>query len=648
VRQFLADTLRRSPADCDELAKLMLAKTGGNPFFVNQFLHTLHQNRLLVFDRAARGWRWNMAFIEALGVTDNIVDFVLERVRKLPEHTRRTLKLAACAGASFDIETLVVLCEDEPAALQSHLVPAVEMGLILPLSASQPRPGGDGAAPRIASYAFAHDRVQQAAYSLIPQEARAATHLRIARLLERALAADEHERHIFEIAEHFDLGARLIEDADERIAVARLEFAAGRRAHLSLAHDTALRFLRAGLALLPAERWSSCYELTRDLTRAAMEAEQGNADFDAAWRLSQDLLTNAGDALDQATVYEFRLSVHIARNQPNEALELALEALHLLGISLPREPAAIQSQVEALREQLRLDAAGFTALEQLPALVESHQTAAIQILSHASTVAFLIRPQLWELIVMTTVSVCMRHGHSPLAALAYAWYGVLLCGREQELDLGCRFGDLAVRLLERFPGANVTARIGTLFNVFVLPWHRPIREAIDSLRAVAQCGLQNVDPEHALYAAINCTITRFFAGDPLADVHREQFTYLQIIDRHRLLFHRTFLSLWERTCYRLLGHAAQASDCQPDDATLALWQAENQVLLLLCAYCCRAMERYIDGDYDAALQAAEQGCAMPQVELAPCLWWSTWSSTPWRSWPVCRMPVSAPRRCWPM
>src|SRR5690606_26357938 len=107
---------------------------------------------------------------------------------------------------------------------------------------------------------------------------------------------------------------------------------------------------------------------------------------------------------------------------------------------------------------------------------------------------------------------------------------------------------------------------------------RPIREAIDSLHTVAQRGLQAVDPEHALCAAINYTITRFFAGDPLADVHRQQCAYLQIIERHRLLFHRTFLSLWERTCYRLLGHAAQPeqaaadSDRQPDDATLAQWQ----------------------------------------------------------------------------
>src|SRR5690606_28894668 len=153
--------------------------------------------------------------------------------------------------------------------------------------------------------AFAHDRVQQAAYALIPRQARAVTHLRIARLLERALAADERERRIFEIAEHFDRGAGLVEDADEREAVARLMLAAGRRAHLSLAHDTALRFLRTGLALLPADRWSSCYELTRDLTRAAMEAEQGNADFDAAWRFSDELLTHARDTLDQAAVHEF-------------------------------------------------------------------------------------------------------------------------------------------------------------------------------------------------------------------------------------------------------------------------------------------------------------------------------------------------------
>jgi predicted ATPase/signal transduction histidine kinase/CheY-like chemotaxis protein len=643
VRELLADTLGRShegaaaPAGAAgdagaggasvrtvpdslsnfaDLANLIWDRTGGNPFFVNQFLRTLHQDGLLTFDRALPGWRWDLGAIRARGITDNVVELMLERLRKLPAATQRVLELAACVGNVFDLATLAILCEDSPVEIHGHLLPALEAGLIQPRSAPATRDAGDAGsrAPAlvIAVHAFAHDRVQQAAYALVAEADRAALHLRIARLLASALPATERDRRLFEIAEHFRAGAALLGAAaepddrpakdpgaqpNERIEVARLFLAAGRRAKAALAHDAARRFLRAGLALMPDGSWREHYELMRDLALATVEAEYLNADFDAAGRLCTDILAHAHDVLDQVAVHEFQIIFHIARGKLVEAAEIGLATLVLLGIELPREPAAMAEREQLLLSELRLDDAGFAVLEQLPELTDPRQAAIQRILIHASVPAYITAPALWKLMVLVAAAQAMRHGHSALTAMAYAQCGALLGGNYQDLERGHRFGALAMRLLERFPDAELGVKVVNTYSVFVLPWNRPMREAVELNRGVVQRGLEVGDLEYAGMAGIQCGIARLFVSDPLPDVHREQLGYLALIERHRLFFNHAFGRMAERPVRALLGEPVAEYDLGP--------LADNPFLRFL-EHHGQALVSYVVGDHDAALAAARQ------------------------------------------
>jgi predicted ATPase/signal transduction histidine kinase/CheY-like chemotaxis protein len=600
VRRLLADTLRRPPEDAAELAELVVAKTAGNPFFVNQFLRTLHQSRLLAFDRGLRGWRWELGAIQALRITDNVVDLMLDRLRRLAPATRRALELAACVGNAFDIDTLAILCEDSPVAIHGHLVPAIELGLIQPQSGREARPSGDGGPPVlvVGAHAFAHDRVQQAAYALIPEPDRAALHLRIARQLGQALSEEERDRRLFELAEQFVLGAALIDDPAEQRAVARVCLAAGRRARESMARETALRFLRTGLALMPAGSWTHDYELMRDLALATVEAEYLNASYDAAQRLSEDILVHARDLLDKVAVYDFHIVFHIARGQLVEAREISLKVLAMLGVDLPREPVARQERAQALLAELRLDDAGLAALEDLPALDDPYQAAIIRTLNRASTPVFLTELALWPILISTMAARCMRHGHSSASAMAYVQYAGVLCGFHHDCERGRRFGDLALRLRERFPDPTLGFQAWNTFHVFVLPWTGPVRDGIEPLRAMVQRGREVGEIEFACLSAIECSHFRIFAGDPLEDIHREQRAFLALIERHRMPFHRAFAGIRERAVRALLGLPVPVDGLGPlaENPFLALYERCNQTML-----------RYVAGDYAAALAAAREG-----------------------------------------
>ncbi|WP_428264802.1 ATP-binding protein, partial [Haliangium sp.] len=592
VSELLADTLRRGAADCADLAALIMAKTGGNPFFVKQFLLTLHHEQVFEFDRSSSGWRWDLDAVRELPITDNVVDLMVVRMRKLSMGTQRTLQLAACVGNIFDTATLAIICEDSPAAIDDRFAPVIDMGMVrrrptLGLGGGSARPGG--------AYAFSHDRVQQAAYALIPANDEAAVHLNIARLLERSLSGEEREVRVFELVEHFVQGAALVDGDDERLRAAGLCLVAGRRAEESMAHESARRFLGAGLAFMPEQSWRDHYELMRDLTMAAAEVEYVNADVATARRLTDELLDNARDLLDKAKVRELQMMFHIAQQEMPEALEIGLDTLSMLGVSLPREPEAVNARVEELREQLDLNQARLAELENHPELTDPRQTMILRILERSATPAFYAEPVLWPLLTHTEVTVCVRHGHSALAAASYIQHAATLCGVNPDLELASGLGALALRLLERFPDPSIEVRASNMFHAFVRPWNEPDRGAVEQLRALVQRGLQAGALEHAFYAAMWCPWFRFQTGDPLDEVHRDQRAYQTLAERHGMVLHRDLIAVTARITRELLG--------RPADHERAVLQ---QPVVFLFQWTAQAALHNIMGDRAAALDAAER------------------------------------------
>jgi predicted ATPase/signal transduction histidine kinase/CheY-like chemotaxis protein len=631
VRELLAVALQRAPDDCTELAELVLARTEGNPFFVDQLLRTLHQERLLAFDRGLGGWRWDLGAIRALGITDDVVDLMIERIRKLPAASQRVLELAACAGNVFDTGTLAVICEDDPAAIQGHLVPAIELGLVRPLPAPAPRSidGGAGA------HAFAHDRVQQAAYALIAAEERGRVHLRIARLLAHGLAPAQREQRLFELAEHFVLGAPLLDDPAEKLMVARLCLAAGQRAQASMARDTALRFLRAGLALVPAPGWQAHYELTRDLTMAAAEAAYLTDQPDEAVRLSEEILAHARDVRDKAAVHQFRIILAHIQGRVSEIVPGTLAALAMLGIVLPREPAAQQALEQELHARLALDDAGFAALERLPAVADPQQSILItRLLPRLFSVITTIDPAVWRLMAATAVVQAMEEGHSAAAAMGHATYGMIICGQRQDFDRGLRFGELAMRLIERFPEPALAVKVECSVRFAVLPWSRPLRESLEPFRALTQRGLQLGDLQYACFAFIQRCLFRFVLGDPLDDVHREQLACLALIERHGLPTVRETASHWERVVRRLLDPAGFASEPEAPRPAASMFHELHQ-------RCTETILRYIAGEHEAALAAAVAGARCAPV-VGGFLWFA--EQTFWHSLAILAALPAEPER----
>ncbi|MEI6559095.1 MAG: AAA family ATPase [Rhodospirillaceae bacterium] len=355
VRRLVGGTTRRDDPEVDRLADLCHAKTQGNPFFLIQFLQSLHDDDLITLDREAGRWTWDAAAIAGRNSTDNVVSLMVAKIRRLEAGTGRALSLAACVGNSFDLATLAVASKEDPERLAGDLWPALKDGLILPLDNAYRclTPGigaGMGAGvPLSVRFRFLHDRVQQAAYSLIPEQDRTAAHLRIGRLLRAESPACGRDDRLFDIVDQLTLGRDLITDPGERHAFAALALDAARRAKASAAFEPALAYARAGLSRLGDQAWREDYSTLLGLHLEAAEAALMVDDFSGMESHAHAVLANANSPVDAAKVQMIRLTAAAGRGDPTSAVAIGLEALEAHGVTLPGALGRLRLRGEVAR-----------------------------------------------------------------------------------------------------------------------------------------------------------------------------------------------------------------------------------------------------------------------------------------------------------
>jgi predicted ATPase len=342
LMRLVADTLHVSADECAKLGALLHAKTAGNPFFATELLKTLHQEGAIAFDAGAGRWRSDGAAIEAASVTDNVVDLMCRKIGKLSEIAQEVLKEAACIDNTFALETLGVAGGRPALEVSSAIQEARKAGLLLP--------AGDGA------YRFLHDRVQQAAYSLIPEEARVATHLRIGRLLLGDRADAELGERLFDVVDHLNRGRARLCDDGERLRLARLNLLAGRRAKASAAFEPAYGYLDVGVELLDAAHAGRAAhpELAAALLAGRGECAHLAARFDDAARDFREAMALVDGDLERAGILELEMRMHSTRGDHERVIATALEGVRILGFECPEHPGKAAVAAELLRIKWRL------------------------------------------------------------------------------------------------------------------------------------------------------------------------------------------------------------------------------------------------------------------------------------------------------
>jgi predicted ATPase/signal transduction histidine kinase len=511
VVRLVADALQCEVAAAEALAALVHAKTGGNPFFVSRFLVALERDGLLRFDPMAGRWLYRIEQIADAPLADNVVELMTRSIGRLPPKTQYALTLAACIGNRFDAATLATVSEQSQAATAADLADALGEGLVVGVAAD------DAGTP---TFAFLHDRVQQAAYALIPTERRQMLHLTIGRLLRgHAAPAEIESRRLFDIVHHLNLGRPSTREPAERRDVAALDLEAGRRARSSTAHDAALALFEASHALLAADRADTDpigFEVGLELA----ESRYLCGHFEAAEALMETLAARAATRIDRARVVRQRIVQIENSARYAEALAHAREGLALFDVTFPADAAGKDAALE--REIAAIDAlrAGrpIAALQELPRMADAETRIVMTMLTDVWSAAYIVGdPNLARLISATLVRLSLEHGNVEESAYGYVTHAITVGPMRGDYAAAYEWGTLALAVNERLGDARRRAKIHQQFHAHVALWCRPFATCIAHAREACRSGLESGD---FLYAAYGAATEAWPAMAATADLER--------------------------------------------------------------------------------------------------------------------------------
>lgn len=599
VRQLIAEALHSEPACIEPLAALVCDKTGGNPFFVIQFLHALVEEDLLSFRHDARAWRWDADRIHAKGYTDNIVHLMIGKLARLPMATRHALQQMACLGNVVETARLSLVLGLPPAQVHAVLWEAIRLELV---------------ERREAVYAFAHDRVHEAAYSLIPEAARAAAHLRLGRLLAAHTPPETREESIFEIVGQLNRGAALIADGNEREQLAALNLSAGRRAKASTAYASALAYLVTGAGLLD-DGATHPHDLTFALALNRAECEFLTGQLAAADERLMALSAQATTTAERALVAFLHLDVYLVLDHSDRAVAVCLAFLRHVGIDWSPHPddEAVRREYEQI--WTRLGERGIESVLDLPPMDDATSLATVEALSKLFAPALQSDANLADLTICKGVSISLERGNCDASCVAYANLGRISGPRFGAYDAGYRFGMVGCQLVDQRGLTRFEAKTYLCFSIFVMRWMRPVRECRALLERAFDAANRSGDLSYGAYTRNNLVSDLLFGGTPLPEVQREAERGLAYAQKVGFGLVVEFIATQRAMVRMLRGHTptfGSFDDAQFDERrTEAQFDSNPGLALGAYWYWTRKLQAcYFAGNLAAALAAAARAEAL--------------------------------------
>jgi predicted ATPase/signal transduction histidine kinase len=592
--RLVADTLHCEPEHARALAQVVQEKTGGNPFFAIQFFTALAEEGLLVFDLSAPGWQWDINRIRAKNYTDNVVDLMAGKLKRFSPTTQEALKQLACLGNVAEIATLNVVLGQTEEAMHAALWEAVHAGLVI---------------REDSSYKFLHDRIQQAAYSLIAEEYRTEVHLRIGRVLLANMREEELAEHLFDVANQFNRGAARIVAQDEKAQVATIDLRAGRKAKATAAYASARQYFAAGMAQLDETDWGSQYELMFSLWLERAECEFLTSNFDQAEQLIGEISQRGASKVDRAAAHHMEVQLREVNGEYPQAVDSALACLNLFGIRIPAHPTWEDVEAEYETVWRNLDGRPIESLIDLPLMTDPETRAAMNMLSALLQPAYFTDFHLFQLVVCRMVKVSMRHGMCGASARGCGAFGLILGPVFHRYREGYRFAKLACDLVAKHGFIAYQAKVYLSMGVVAL-WTQPIATAIALQRAAFRTATETGDLTYACYSMDQSMTSLLLRNDPLDEVWRESEISLDFVQRARFRDVADLITSQQRFIATMQGRTTTFStfnDAQFDETVFEAQLTGERMRAMVCWYWILKLKaRFLSGDYSEALAAADK------------------------------------------
>jgi predicted ATPase/signal transduction histidine kinase len=557
LNQLVADTLSCSSELAQPLTQLTYQKTQGNPFFTTQFLKSIYESGLIKFSWENLNWQCDISKVKELALSNDILQFMSAKLKKLPEITQNILKLAACIGNQFDLATLAIVLQQSEIEVAAGLWQVLQEGLILPQSEIYKFYLGNEAQEikqdtQIINYQFLHDRVQQAAYALIPEDEKQKTHYQIGQLLLKQISPVAREERIFEIVNQLNYGTGLITQQSERHELAELNLTACRKAKSATAYQAAREYAIIGLSLLGENAWQQQYEMTLEFHDLAADLAYLCSDFQSMEELIETVISQAKSLLEQVNVYRIKIQANVSQNQLGEAITIGLQLLQKLGVIFPETPTQNDIQQALIEIGQLIKNREVEDFINLPIMTDREKIAILQISNSIFSSAYLSGSPLFPLLTANSVKLSLQHGNTSSSAFAYACYGLIACNVLQDINTGVKFGQLALQVVAKFDAKAVKPEVlmTTVGFIFHRKFH--IQETLILLKEAYTNALEIGNHEFGGYNAQMFCIYSFWSSQTLTVLEQEIRTYYNELVQLNQLVSANFSHIYWQSILNLL------------------------------------------------------------------------------------------------
>jgi histidine kinase len=597
VTAIIQDTIKgKETENIAELAALVYQKTNGNAFFVNQFLKTLYTENLIAFDYQNNCWTWDIKKIKRQNITDNVVELMASKIQKLNEKTQNILKKVACVGNKFNFTMLELLGVDSN-VVENILEEALIEGIIIRI--------------KTGSYGFAHDRIQQAAYSLIPEQEKKEFHLEIGHLLWEDYKNTEHNSTtVFDVVNQFNRAVNLIAE-DFKLELANLNMKAGKAAKTANAYAAAREYLQLATQLFEKNLWETQYDIAVELFSELAEVEYLNGAFEASQELVEHILQNVKTDIEKAEIYNMLIIQNTLSSRFNVAIELGAKGLALMNENLVTNNSMEVLQAEIGNMMGKINGRDVLSLINEPVMQEPTKIVATKLLVNLIPTAYLSgQMPLYALISAKIINIGLQYGHSKESSHGYSNYGGVVAAMMGEYQLAYQFGQLAMQLTEKFDNMYLRCKDSMLFGNFMSPWVRHIKETEAINLEGFKLGLETGELQYPGYIAMFQVMSPWYSSEILDNVLDNANKYLDFTSKtkHQWVYDGIF-ALKMGVCNLLgISHSPESFSFDEIDETKEFkeWVERTSFNAASFYHILKAETYYLYGNSALALQHLKQ------------------------------------------
>ncbi|RPI67596.1 MAG: GAF domain-containing protein, partial [Ignavibacteriae bacterium] len=532
IADIVADTLRCSADDVRDLADYLSTQTEGNPLFLTQSLSYWHDTSLITYDEQSRSWTYNIQAIRSAGIPDNVVDLVVANIRRLPEDAQVALQIAACIGNEFELDVLRTITTGEQrrallVAVENGLIRSVHDNYLLLVAPENTTVNNE------VRFRFLHDRVQQAAHSMLPELDKNRIHVQLGWSLFERSKSERSEDSVFVIAGHLNHGHDLITEPNQRSIVARVNLEAGIQARKATAYDQAVGYVENGIALLPDVSYRQ-----HDNLWYLLHLEYGHSlylrgDTAAAERVLTQILATDRTRMEKIRVLQIIADMFSNLNEHERVIDTLETALLLFSVSMPRKPLLVKMAVLRGIIEMKLRTRGRDVRSMVDDKVndDPEMIALLDLVMATGPSAYVYSQDVFAWLVLFQAIQSRKYGNMPNSALGYAGYGMILSTAFGDISTAIEYLELAESINERFGNLSLRHKVGFIRCHFLGHFRHPVPELLQLAEEVFHSALEAGDPLYAGFCLADALWYEAGTGKNLTEICRNADAALRVLEK---------------------------------------------------------------------------------------------------------------------